>query len=226
VKALIIIPAFNESKVISKVIKSLPSKIAGTSNVEILVIDDASTDNTNLIANEAGAIVIKHIINRGAGAATKTGLEWAKSNFFDIVVTFDADGQHNPEDIQKIIEPILKGKADIVIGSRFKKDQKVPLDRLVLNRLANIFTFIMFGVSSTDSQSGLRAFSKRAIHTINFTMDRMEFSSEILLEAKKNSLKIKEIPTSAIYTNYSLRKGQKNINAFSIITRLLIKLFR
>lgn len=226
VKALIIIPAFNESAVIYKVLKSLPKKIDGISHIDIVLIDDGSTDKTVLESQRAQVKVVSHIINRGLGAAIKTGLEIAKRKKADIAITFDGDGQHNPEDIQKMAVLIISKKADLVIGSRFKEKQSVPFDRQVINWLANIATFALYGARSTDSQSGLRAFSKKAINLIDFNADRMEFSSEILLEAKRNDLKVVEVPVDAIYTAYSREKGQKNINAIFVFIRLLIRLLR
>jgi len=223
VKLVIIIPAFNESTIIFKVLNSLPKKLEGVKSIKVLVVNDGSSDNTAQEAQRAKSHVINHLLNRGVGAATKTGIEFAKKQNADIVVTFDADGQHNPNDIQKIIDPIVKKRADLIIGSRFKKKQKIPLDRFLLNWFANFITLLLFGVASTDSQSGLRAFSKKAIKLINFKGERMDFSSEILLEAKRNKLKRVEVPIKAIYTPYSRKKGQKNINAFSIFIRFLVK---
>ena len=102
----------------------------------------------------------------------------------------------------------------------------MPMDRLLINRIANLTTFLFFGVLSSDSQSGLKAFSKKAIDKIEIKSDRMEFSSEILLEAKKHNLKVVEVPTSAIYTKYSRQKGQSNLNALPVAARLVIKLLR
>ena len=225
-KAVIVVPAFNESPVILKVIRSIPKRLRGVKKTEILLVNDGSTDDTGPLASRANVQIASHIINRGLGAAIKTGLDWAKSRSADIVVTFDGDGQHDPKDIEKLIQPILQKKADIVIGSRFKKKQKIPFDRLFLNWFANFATFLLFGVFSTDSQSGLRAFSRKAIELIEFKADRMEFSSEILLEAKKHNLKVIEIPTSAIYTPYSREKGQKNINAIPVFAKFLIRFLR
>ena len=224
-KAIVVIPAFNESAVIASVLKSIPKKIPGIDSIQIIVVDDGSQDNTAQIVAKAKTGVIRHLLNRGVGAATKTGIEYAK-NKADIIVTFDADGQHNPKDIEKVIAPITVKKADLVIGSRLLNFQKMPLDRLLINWLANIVTFFLFGVFSTDSQSGLRAFSKKAVSLINFKGERMDFSSEILLEAKRHNLRVKEVPTTAIYTDYSRGKGQKNVNALPTLARLLIKLFR
>lgn len=222
----VVVPAFNESAVIYKVLRAFPKKISSVSKINLVVIDDGSRDETGNEAKKAGAIVIRHPINRGVGAATKTGIEWAKKNKSDVLVTFDADGQHNPKDVPKIVDLITKGKYDLAIGSRFKKNQKVPLDRWILNWSANLVTLLLFGAFSTDTQSGLRAFSKKAITKINLRQDRMEVSSEIILEAKRNNLRIKEIPTSAIYTKYSRIKGQKNTNAFPILLRFLVRFLR
>lgn len=225
-KLLIVIPAFNEAQVIADVLKKIPKKINGIKAVETVVIDDGSRDKTSWVSSLNKVTVINHLLNRGAGAATKTGLTYAKNIDADISVTFDADGQHLHEDILKVVDPILKKKADLVIGSRFLQRQNVPLDRLILNKAANLATLLLFGVFSSDSQSGLRAFSKKAIRLIDFKSDRMEFSSEILLEAKRNNLKIREVSTRAIYSDYSKAKGQKNTNALPILIRFMVKLLR
>jgi glycosyltransferase involved in cell wall biosynthesis len=226
VKAVIIIPALNEAKIIGSVLSSLPQSLMGVAKLEILVVDDGSSDDTFAIAKASGVNVVRHLANRGLGAAIKTGLEWAKTQNADIAITFDSDGQHDASDIPALIDPLVKKKADLVIGSRFIKKQGVPLDRAILNWFANLVTFLLSGTFCTDSQSGLRAFSKRAIALIDFKADRMEFSSEILLEAKRNNLKIKEIPIRAIYTHYSRGKGQKNLNAIPVFIRFLIRFLR
>lgn len=225
-KLVIVIPAFNESQVIFKVLRALPRNLDGISDISVIVVDDGSQDKTSLEAKRARVHVIRHFLNRGVGAATKTGLEWAKKNGADIVVTFDADGQHAPEDIKGLIRPIILQKADIVIGSRLRGKHKMPVDRFLINWLANFVTLVLFGVFSTDSQSGLRAFSKHAVELLDFKFDRMEFSSEVLLEAKRSKLKVVEIPTKAIYTKYSRTKGQKNTNALPIFTRFLVRILR
>ena len=225
-KLFIVIPAFNEASVISQVLNKIPKKIKNVNSIETIVINDGSTDQTSKISKRENVIVLDHILNRGAGAATKTGIEYAKRNKADIVITFDADGQHDHMDILEIIKPVIANKADLVIGSRFLKKQKVPTDRFLLNKGANVVTLLLFGALSSDSQSGLRAFSKHATELIDFKSDRMEFSSEILLEAKRNNLKVVEIPVRAIYTSYSKAKGQKNRNALPIFIRFLVKLLR
>lgn len=224
-KAVVVIPAFNESPVITNVLKSIPKKISGTSILSV-VVNDGSTDQTVKVVAQTRTNLLSHVLNRGVGAATKTGIDYALTQKADIIVTFDADGQHKASDIAKVIAPILAKKADLVIGSRLLKVQKMPADRFLLNWLANLVTFFLFGVFSTDSQSGLRAFSAKAAGLINFKGERMDFSSEILLEAKKHNLRVIEVPIAAIYSDYSRAKGQKNTNALPTLARLLVKLFR
>lgn len=224
-KLTILIPAYNEENVLKKVLGGVKKiKIAGI-NREIVLIDDGSTDKTFQIANNCNVIVLQHLLNRGLGGALATGLEYARRNHSDVVVTFDADGQHNPSDIVKVIKPILKKQADFAIGSRLLNNSKMPLDRKIINIGANVLSYILFGVWVTDTQSGLRALNKRAVAKINIKMNRMEVSSEFLREAKKNKLKIKEIPIKAIYSEYSRSKGQQNSNALAVIIKLFMYRF-
>jgi len=221
----ILIPAFNEERVVKQVLAGVKKvKISGVKK-EIVVIDDGSTDRTYQMAKNSKVIVLRHLLNRGLGGALGTGLEYAKKNKSEIVVTFDADGQHNPEDIKKVIRPIIKNQADFVIGSRLMKNSKMPLDRKIINMGANVFSYLLFGVWVTDTQSGLRALNKLAIAKINIKMNRMEVSSEFLKEAKKSHLRIKEIPIKAIYSKYSRAKGQQNSNALAVIIKLLMYRF-
>ena len=226
VKIVIVVPVFNESAVIYKVLKAIPKKIKGVSKIGVIVVNDGSTDKSQFEVERAGFITVNHVINRGLGAAIKTGMAYARAKKADIMVTFDGDGQHDPFDIQKIILPIIQKKADLVLGSRFKKLKKAPIDRYFLNWFANFITLLLYGVATTDSQSGLRAFSKKALNVIDFKGERMDFSSEILLEAKRNNLKIAEVSIRAIYTEYSRKKGQSNLNAIPTFARFLVRLLR
>lgn len=220
---LIVIPAYNEEKTIERVVLSVPKKINRVRKYEILVVDDGSSDETGQKARRAGAIVISHYINRGLGGAIGTGFEYAKRNNYDAMITLDADGQHDPHEINTIVEGLVKNRANICIGSRLMNLKGMPWYRAVGNYGLNIITFILFGVWTTDSQSGFRAFSYSAIQKIDIRADRMEVSSEIFSEISKHNLKFCEMPIRAIYTNYSLSKGQKNSNAFKIILKLIIK---
>lgn len=209
-KTYIILPAYCEEKVIKQLIKDI--KKEGYNN--IIVIDDGSPDNTYSQAKSTGVIVLKHPINRGKGAATQTGIDAAKLLNAEIIVTMDSDGQHNPKDIKKLIKPILDNKADVVIGSRMLNTKGMPKSRIVMNKIANIITFLFFGVMVTDSQSGFRAYNKKAYTSVYTYMDRYEFESEMLGQIKNANLKIKEVPIKVIYTDYSKNK-YKHMSRFS-----------
>lgn len=221
---LIGIPAFNEEKMIGEVIKSLPKKIKGINHVDILVVDDGSTDKTGLIAKKYKIKTLQHIINRGLGGALKTIFAYARMKSYDILVTFDADGQHNPEDLDRLTKPIINRRTDIVIGTRWANKSKVPLSRIIVNKIANAATYFLYGVISSDSQSGFRVFGKKAINKISLQNDGMEVSSEIFKEIHKNKLNFREVPIIPVYTNYSISKGQKLSNAPNIVIQLLIRL--
>lgn len=221
-KILIIIPAFNEEKTIAKVIFDL--EVHGYH--DILVINDGSLDKT---AEKVKRVkVVNHVINRGLGAALGTGWEYALKTGADALVTFDSDGQHKATDLKKLLEPIIKNRADVVIGSRFLgKWQKMPLERIFTNILSNIMTFTFYGSWSSDTQSGLRAFNKKAIKKIKITTDRMEVSSEFYREFAKHKLRVFEIPIDAVYTMDTLRNSKQETLAFvKLPFRLFLRLFR
>lgn len=224
-KLAIIIPAYNEEKTIDRVIKTIPKKFPHIKYLEIIVVNDGSTDNTEKIAVKHKVTLISHLINRGLGAALGTGFAYAKANDFNVLLTFDADGQHNPQDIKTLLKPIITKKAEIVIGSRLMTLKGMPWYRIIGIWGLNLITFVLFLVWTTDSQSGLRAFSKEAISKIKIRSNKMEVSSEFFLEAQRNNLKIVEVPIKSIYTKYSLSKGQKNINGLKILSRLIYRRF-
>jgi len=206
----IILPAFCEGKIIKEVIESI--KKEGFQN--IIVVDDGSDDNTYEQALSTGSITIIHPINRGKGAATQTGIDAAKLLDADIIVTMDSDGQHDPKDIKALIEPIIEKKADVVIGSRMLEHKDMPESRIIMNRIANLVTYVFFGIIVSDSQSGFRAYSKKAYNSVYTYLDRYEFESEMLGQIKNAGLKIGEIPIKVIYTEYSKNK-YKHIGKFS-----------
>jgi glycosyltransferase involved in cell wall biosynthesis len=218
-KIFIVIPAYNEEKVIGEVIKDI--KKEGYKN--IIVVDDGSKDNTYKKAEEEKAIVLRHILNRGKGAAVKTGIEFAKNQNADIVVTIDGDGQNNPKEIKKLISQLDKG-IEVVMGSRFQnKKNKMPLFNRFANFVANILIYLTYGIMVSDSQSGFRAYSKKAINSLNLQMDRYEFDSEVIREIVKNKLKYKELPIDVFYTEYSKSKKQKQnlINGIKTLIKII-----
>lgn len=218
-EVFILVPAFNEEKTIGKVIDKL--KAEGYSS--IVVINDGSVDNTEKISKESGAIVLRHIINRGLGGALGTGISYAKKEKAKFVVTFDADGQHEAQDIARLVRYMVKKRKDVVIGSRLINPKGMPLIRRIGNWGFNIITYILFGVWTTDSQSGLRCFNRKAVEKIQIKTNRMEVSSEIIKEVGDKKLKFGEIPIRAIYTDYSLEKGQSSINGIKILFKLILR---
>lgn len=201
----IVIPAYNEGQVIFNVI----NKIKHLGYKKIIVVDDGSNDNTYEQAKKAKVIMLRHMLNRGKGAAVKTGLEAAKQKKVHIiVVTFDGDGQHDAQDIKILLRKIMSGY-DVVLGSRLLKNKGMPFIKIVANYLGNIITWIMYGIYVTDSQCGLRAYSGKALEKINTNNDRYEFDSEIIREIGFNHLKYTEVPVKALYTKYSMNKTNK-----------------
>lgn len=225
-KNLIIIPAYNESEVIESTLKDLRhTLVSGKLSFDILVIDDGSSDNTGILATPYTDYLLTHARNCGLGAALMTGIEFAKRNGYDSCITFDSDGQHDPKDIATAITALKSGN-DVVIGSRFLGSHaNMPKGRRLVLALGNFVTFLFFGVWTTDSQSGFRALSKRAIQGLNLKSNRMEVSSEFFAEIHRLKLKYSEIPIHINYTSYSLSKGQKNTASMGVLIKLLYKVF-
>jgi len=222
-KLVVIMPAYNEEQVIGEVIESIPQNIEGFADIDTVVVDDGSSDNTNRIASNYDVTVLRHNINRGLGGALGTGLEYAKLTDADVAVTFDSDGQHAPEDIEKVTKPIREGQAEVVIGSRLLDTKGMPKSRIIGNWGLSLITYFLFGTWTTDSQSGLRAFSKTALQKINITSNKMEVSSEFIKQTGEHKLVLKEVPIKSVYTEYSLAKGQSNWNGFNIVAKLIMK---
>jgi glycosyltransferase involved in cell wall biosynthesis len=222
-KMLVIIPAFNEEKVIGSVVGECKSWVK---RADILVVDDGSSDKTGEKALKSGAMVVKHVLNRGLGGAIGTGIKFARDNNYELAITIDADGQHDPKEIKSFVEPIKRKKADVVIGTRMKNRFQVPIDRRIIITLSNLLTFVFFGFWTSDSLSGFRGFSKKALSKINIRTQRMEVSNELFSEIGKHNLKYKEIPIRVKYTEYSRSKGQTNLNAINVLFKLLLRLAR
>jgi len=190
------IPAYNEEKNIAKIISQLKDITSS-----IIVCDDHSTDNTNKIAKSLGADVVTHSKNMGYGSAIKSIFAKAKEIDSDVLVTMDADGQHRIEDLKKILEPVLSGTVDICIGSRFleKNVENVPSYRKVGIKVLTKLTNVSLKESITDSQSGFRAYAKKAISKITPTESGMAISNEILLKASNLNLRIGEVSIVVLY---------------------------
>lgn len=219
----IVIPVYNEGKVIRKVIESLPTKLKGVRQITIIAVNDGSTDDSAREIHKTRAILVNHPINLGAGSATITGLEGAKRIGADLAVTIDGDGQHDPKDIYTLVKPILFDDFDLAIGSRLENRDNMPIFKRVGNWGLNLVTFILSGHWTTDSQSGMKAFSKRAMREITLKTCGFEVCSEIIMSAKSKRLKICEVPINTIYDGYSQKKGQSIFNGVNLVVKLIFR---
>lgn len=218
----VIIPAFNEGPVIRGVVAHI--RHCGYPN--ILVVDDGSTDDTAAQAELGGAMVISHLVNRGAGAVAQTGLYYARKKGIRFVAQMDADGQHHPEDLARMMTRMAKGDCDIVIGSRFvEKKGDVPWIRVLYNQISNVFTNWFCRRWYSDTQSGFRLLNRHAIERLELHIDGFGYCSEMIIQAEMLNLKVAEIPISVSYTDYSMSKGQNLhtgvITAINLIWKLV-----
>lgn len=189
------IPCFNEGQFISDIVTKALIYVD-----KVIVVDDGSTDNTAEAAQAAGAEVIRHRERQGAGAATRSAFETAKTSNADILVTLDGDGQHNPDEIPRVLAPVLRNGADLVIGSRFLKPE-TNISRYRKFGIDVITWLYNFGskVRVSDSQSCLRAHSRRLFEAINITEKGFGFSVQVLIKARKKGFVITEVPISCVY---------------------------
>ncbi len=214
----ITIPMYNDEKMILNVIKSL--KEAGFNN--IVVVDDGSKDNGyNVVKENTNVILTKHIINRGQGAALQTGMEIAIDKGAKYIVHFDSDGQHDVKDIDHMLDTLIEGKYDIVLGSRFLQKNDIPLKKRIVLKLGILFTYLLSQIWLTDVHNGLRVMTAETAKKLNIQHDRMEHASEILDKIKVLNLKYKEVPVTIHYTDYSQAKGQSISNSINIAFKLI-----
>lgn len=215
----IVIPTYNEATVIQDVIREIQT--AGYRH--IVIVDDGSTDSTSEKARAMpGVVVVRHRLNRGKGAATKTGIEAAKMLGAGIIVTMDGDGQHNPKDIAELIKPIQDNRYDVVLGTRLKDPRGMPWHKVLANWIGNAVTWYFYGLWVSDSQSGFRAYSRHASELINTKTDRYEYDSEVIREIYLYRLKYKEVPIEVRYTDYS--KGKIHKQSFTNGLKTLYKI--
>lgn len=221
-RIFIIVPAYNEEASIADVINDL--KEHGYYN--IIIIDDGSTDSTGKIARENNTIVLSHPINLGQGSAIQTGLEYAISLDVDIIITFDSDGQHMASDIKDLIKPVIDGKADISLGSRFlNKDSNTPWVKKIILKGGTVLLFLMYGIMLTDTHNGLRALTAEAASKMRLESRGMEHASEIIEKIKLEKIKYIEVPVKIRYTDYSIKKGQRMSNSLHILLKMLARWF-
>jgi glycosyltransferase involved in cell wall biosynthesis len=209
----IIVRCYNEAEVVGDVIRELRQAFP-----KIVGVDDGSLDSSSREMATAGAWVVRHAVNLGAGAALQTGLQYClldhEAQYF---LCFDADGQHRAADAVAMVERIRQGDVDILIGSRFLGSaQGMPVGRRILLKTARFFERITSGVHLTDAHNGLRVFSRRFASQIELSMSDMAYASELLGLIRRSGLPYAEHPVTIDYTEYSLRKGQRSINSVNI----------
>lgn len=221
-KTVAVIPAYNEEARIEDAVRDAARFVDA-----VVVVDDCSRDRTFGRAFAAGAHVLRHIINRGQGAALQTATDYAVEKLdAEIIVHFDADGQMMAEEIPMMTEPIRHGEADVVLGSRFLgRKANMPFSRRLTLAAGLIFTRLLSGIKTTDTHNGFRALSRDAVKKIRITLDRMAHASEILDLVQIHKLRYVERPVTITYTEETLKKGQSSMGMFVIAKDFIEKRF-
>lgn len=214
----IVIAAYNEGSIIGSVVRNAHIRFTN-----VVVVDDGSRDDTGAQAHQAGAYVISHPINLGQGAALQTGISFALSKGAQVIITFDADGQHDIADAFSMACRLREGHLDVLLGSRFLgKCVGIPIIRRYFLKLAALFTRFTSGVKVTDAHNGLRALTAESAKKIRIRQNRMAHASEFVDQIGHLKLKVAEHPVSITYSAYSLNKGQRLTNSLAIIVDLFI----
>ncbi len=194
-RIVVVVPAYNEERFIgSVVIKILKYPVT------VIVVDDGSTDDTAYVAQAAGAVVVRHEKNQGKGQALNTGFCQARQLGPEAIVIIDGDGQHLPEQLPRLVCPVLSGQADIIVGSRYiEQNSHVPRHRIWGHWAFNLITRFSSGIRTSDSQSGYRAFSPKAVDAIAFHSEGFSVESEIPFIAREHDLRLLEVPVTVRY---------------------------
>ena len=221
-RVFIVVPAFNEYRTIRGVIDELLSQYPN-----VVVVDDGSNDGTAESLRDSGALVLRHCANRGQGASLQTGIDFALLRDAEMIVTFDADGQHDVNDIAALLQPLLDGECDVTLGSRFLgQTSNMPLTRKLLLKLGVLFTWFVSRIRATDVHNGLRALTAQAASELSINMDRMAHASEIYDQIRVHGWRYQEVPVTIRYTKYSLAKGQTSWDALRIALQVLLEKLR
>lgn len=217
----VVVPAYNEARVIGETVKTVLTEFPN-----IVVVNDCSSDDTRSEALAAGAHVCSHPINLGQGAALATGIQFARSRDATVIITFDADGQHDIKDAKAMLNLLAPGQCEVVLGSRFLgRADNISARKWLVLQLATFYTRLTTGLAVTDTHNGLRVFSAAAADAIHIRQNRMAHASEILDEIARLKLPYIEAPCTITYTDYSVAKGQRLSGAFSILADLALRKF-
>lgn len=218
-RVAVIIPVYNEN----------PEVLAATladvlrATYPVILVDDGSVPVVQ-VPEQPDLVVVRHERNAGQGAAIRSGIDEALRLGYDAIVLFDADGQHQASDIPTLLQPILEGHADVVLGSRFIQGAsvKMELSRKVILSMGRITHGLLYGIWLTDAHNGLKAFNRYALQQIRITEPRSAHASELLYEIVRNKLRWQEVPVQILYSSYSIAKGQKWWHAFGIAWRVCL----
>lgn len=216
----IIIPCFNEGPVLRQVVTALTNEKKYT----IILVDDGSVIPAQSVIGDLAVTILRHRVNLGQGAALQTGFDYVKKLPADYIITFDADGQHSPADIQQLLAPLQDRRADIALGSRFliKGQHNAPLTKRWVLHIGRLVNYLFTGLYLSDSHNGLRAFTKTAIEKIQLKENRMAHATEILYAIREYKLRHIEVPVTVNYTVYSKSKGQSVFNSIRIFFDLVL----
>jgi glycosyltransferase involved in cell wall biosynthesis len=215
----VVVAAYEEQSRLGETLRRLLD--AGYRNV--VVVDDGSRDATSEVALQHNVWVLRHLINLGQGAALQTGIAFALKWGADLLVTFDADGQHDPHEIPQLIAPVQSGRADVALGSRFLgKAENIPFIRKLVLKGGVLFTRLFSNIKVSDAHNGFRAFSRSAAEKIKITQNRMAHASEVLDRIREHRLRFVEVPCTIRYTAETMAKGQSSWNAIKIVLDLFL----
>lgn len=220
----VIVPVFNEERMIGLVLDSLKKKFTN-----IVCVNDGSSDQSLKIIKSKKVYVCNHLINLGQGASLQTGINFAILKGAKYFLTFDSDGQHNLKDSIQMLKLLKKKKFDIVLGSRFldnRYERQIPFFRKLILKISIKLSNFFSNVYLTDTHNGLRVFNLKFAKQLEIKLNRMSHPSDFLDNILKNKFKFKEYPSNIIYSDYSLSKGQRNINSFNILFDMVFAIFR
>jgi glycosyltransferase involved in cell wall biosynthesis len=221
-KVMVVVPAYNEQGSIATVIQSLLAL-----GLEVIVVDDGSEIEIKNKLSGFPVHVLRHSVNLGQGAALQTGIEFAIEKNADYIITFDADGQHNPGDIENLLQPLISKEAEITLGSRFLPgaDHNMDRSRMIILKFGRYINFLFTGLFLSDTHNGLRAMTVAAAKKIQLLENRMAHASEILSQINQYKIPYAEVPVHITYSSYSRQKGQSSVNSFRIVFDLLLNKF-